>query len=215
MLSGAAVLGGVVSGVLLPLLIVVAFAKFSADGTRWMLTAAFATAAMCVTYTIAAVIAIFSLAAGDWVSCLCDAGCAARLAGGGVALPPAQVAFICEHAPLSRAVFYLGLIFALAAAAVEVAIMREVALQSLDELPTVVLPLQHAPLFVSRRIGPFAFRSQLVATGVGAPAAAAAAAFFACEEGGTEPGKAADWGGCGAPPAAAAAPEAARARSAG
>jgi type VI secretion system protein ImpA len=28
-----------------------------------------------------------------------------------------------------------------------------------------VLPLQHAPLFVSRRIGPFAFRSQLVATG--------------------------------------------------
>ena len=44
-------------------------------------------------------------------------------------------------------------------------IMREVALQSLDELPTVVLPLQHAPLFVSRRIGPFAFRSQLVATG--------------------------------------------------
>ena len=44
-------------------------------------------------------------------------------------------------------------------------VMREVALQSLDELPTVVLPLQHAPLFVSRRIGPFAFRSQLVATG--------------------------------------------------
>jgi len=44
-------------------------------------------------------------------------------------------------------------------------IMREVALQSLDELPTVVLPLQHAPLFVSRRIGPFAFRSQLVASG--------------------------------------------------
>ncbi|PTM42554.1 type VI secretion system ImpA family N-terminal domain-containing protein [Bosea sp. 124] len=44
-------------------------------------------------------------------------------------------------------------------------IMRGVALQSLDELPTVVLPLQHAPLFVSRRIGPFAFRSQLVAIG--------------------------------------------------
>lgn len=44
-------------------------------------------------------------------------------------------------------------------------IMRAVALQSLDELPTVVLPLQHAPLFVSRRIGPFAFRSQLVASG--------------------------------------------------
>jgi len=44
-------------------------------------------------------------------------------------------------------------------------IMREVALQGLDELPTVVLPLQHAPLFVSRRIGPFIFRSQLVASG--------------------------------------------------
>jgi len=44
-------------------------------------------------------------------------------------------------------------------------IMREVALQGLDELPTVVLPLQHAPLFVSRRIGPFMFRSQLVASG--------------------------------------------------
>lgn len=44
-------------------------------------------------------------------------------------------------------------------------VMREVALQGLDELATVVLPLQHAPLFVSRRIGPFAFRSQLVASG--------------------------------------------------
>ena len=208
MLSGAAVLGGVVSGVLLPLLIVVAFAKFSADGTRWMLTAAFATAAMCVTYTIAAVIAIFSLAAGDWVSCLCDAGCAARLAGGGVALPPAQVAFICEHAPLSRAVFYLGLIFALAAAAVEVAIMREVAL--LLAQPSVLIDLGAVALLQAD-----GGAGAGVGAGVGAPAAAAAAAFFACEEGGTEPGKAADWGGCGAPPAAAAAPEAARARSAG
>lgn len=44
-------------------------------------------------------------------------------------------------------------------------VMREVALQGLDELATVVLPLQHAPLFVSRRIGPFVFRSQLVASG--------------------------------------------------
>ncbi len=44
-------------------------------------------------------------------------------------------------------------------------IMREVTLQGLDDLPTVVLPLQHAPLFVSRRIGAFAFRSQLVASG--------------------------------------------------
>jgi type VI secretion system protein ImpA len=44
-------------------------------------------------------------------------------------------------------------------------IMREVALQSLDDMPTVVLPLQHAPLFTGRRSGPLAFRSQLVATG--------------------------------------------------
>lgn len=44
-------------------------------------------------------------------------------------------------------------------------VMREVALQGLDELPTVVLPLQHAPLFTSRRIGAFTFRSQLVASG--------------------------------------------------
>lgn len=44
-------------------------------------------------------------------------------------------------------------------------VMREVALQGLDELATVVLPLQHAPLFTSRRIGPFMFRSQLVASG--------------------------------------------------
>ena len=44
-------------------------------------------------------------------------------------------------------------------------VMREVALQGLDELATVVLPLQHAPLFVSRRIGSFMFRSQLVASG--------------------------------------------------
>lgn len=44
-------------------------------------------------------------------------------------------------------------------------VMREVALQGLDEQATVVLPLQHAPLFVSRRIGPFMFRSQLVASG--------------------------------------------------
>lgn len=44
-------------------------------------------------------------------------------------------------------------------------ILREVALQSLDDMATAVLPLQHAPLFVSRRIGPLAFRSQLVAAG--------------------------------------------------
>jgi type VI secretion system protein ImpA len=45
------------------------------------------------------------------------------------------------------------------------AILREVALQSLDDMATAVLPLQHAPIFVSRRIGPLAFRSQLVASG--------------------------------------------------
>lgn len=44
-------------------------------------------------------------------------------------------------------------------------ILREVALQSLDDLATVVLPLQHAPLLISRRIGPLVFRSQLVAAG--------------------------------------------------
>lgn len=44
-------------------------------------------------------------------------------------------------------------------------IMREVALQSLDELATVVLPLQHAPLLTSRQTGPLIFRSQLVASG--------------------------------------------------
>lgn len=44
-------------------------------------------------------------------------------------------------------------------------ILREVALQSLDDLATIVLPLQHAPLLASRRIGPLVFRSQLVASG--------------------------------------------------
>lgn len=44
-------------------------------------------------------------------------------------------------------------------------ILREVVLQGLDELPTIVLPLQHAPLLTSRRIGPLAFRSHLVAIG--------------------------------------------------
>jgi type VI secretion system protein ImpA len=45
------------------------------------------------------------------------------------------------------------------------AILREVALQTLDDMATVVLPLQHAPLVTSRRIGPLAIRSQLVAAG--------------------------------------------------
>ena len=40
-------------------------------------------------------------------------------------------------------------------------IMREVALQGLDENATVALPLQHAPLFLSKRLGPVMFRSQL------------------------------------------------------
>lgn len=44
-------------------------------------------------------------------------------------------------------------------------IMREVALQGLDENATVVLPLQHAPLFTSKRLGPVIFRSQLIASG--------------------------------------------------
>lgn len=44
-------------------------------------------------------------------------------------------------------------------------ILREVALQSLDDMATAVLPLQHAPIVVTRRLGPLAFRSQLVAAG--------------------------------------------------
>ncbi len=44
-------------------------------------------------------------------------------------------------------------------------ILRDVALQGLDDLPTVVFPLQHAPLIVTRRLGPLAFRSHLVAIG--------------------------------------------------
>jgi len=44
-------------------------------------------------------------------------------------------------------------------------ILRDVALQTLDDNATVVLPLQHAPLLTSRRVGQLAFRSQLVASG--------------------------------------------------
>lgn len=44
-------------------------------------------------------------------------------------------------------------------------IMREVALQGLDENATIVLPLQHAPVFTSKRFGPVMFRSQLIALG--------------------------------------------------
>lgn len=44
-------------------------------------------------------------------------------------------------------------------------IMREVALQGLDENATIVLPLQHAPVFTSKRFGPVMFRSQLIAMG--------------------------------------------------
>lgn len=44
-------------------------------------------------------------------------------------------------------------------------IMREVALQGLDENATIALPLQHAPIFTSKRLGPVIFRSQLIALG--------------------------------------------------
>ncbi|WID96817.1 type VI secretion system ImpA family N-terminal domain-containing protein [Bosea vestrisii] len=44
-------------------------------------------------------------------------------------------------------------------------IMREVALQGLDENATIALPLQHAPIFTSKRLGPVMFRSQLIALG--------------------------------------------------
>ncbi|MCV9935233.1 hypothetical protein OIU35_02545 [Boseaceae bacterium BT-24-1] len=43
--------------------------------------------------------------------------------------------------------------------------MREVALQGLDENATIALPLQHAPVFTSKRLGPVMFRSQLIALG--------------------------------------------------
>lgn len=44
-------------------------------------------------------------------------------------------------------------------------VMREVALQGLDENATIALPLQHATLFTSKRLGPVIFRSQLIALG--------------------------------------------------
>ena len=184
-MAGAAVLGGLVSGVLLPVLIVVAFSKFLADGSRWLLYSTWMLSVLCVTYTCAAIVAVFSLASGDWVSCVCDAGCAARLAGGGVAMLPAHAAFICAHAPFFRVAFYLGLAFAVAAVVVEVAIMREVAL--LLTAPCVLVELGTVSLLQADSAG--------AGTGLGAPAAgvgeAAAAAAFACEEGGAEPGKAA------------------------
>lgn len=43
--------------------------------------------------------------------------------------------------------------------------LRAVVLQSLDDMPTVVLPMQHVPIVMSRRAGPIGFRSQLVAAG--------------------------------------------------
>src|SRR5829696_5556396 len=43
--------------------------------------------------------------------------------------------------------------------------MRMAVLQSLDDLPPVVLPLQHVPLAESRRFGPITYRSYLLATG--------------------------------------------------
>ena len=43
--------------------------------------------------------------------------------------------------------------------------LRSAVLQSFDDLPTVVLPLQYAPLVTSRRAGPISFRSHLASTG--------------------------------------------------
>ncbi len=47
---------------------------------------------------------------------------------------------------------------------------RMVALQTLDDLPTFILPLQHMPLATSRRYGPISYRSKMVATGEAPPA---------------------------------------------
>ncbi|HKH27392.1 MAG TPA: type VI secretion system ImpA family N-terminal domain-containing protein [Sphingomicrobium sp.] len=47
--------------------------------------------------------------------------------------------------------------------------MRMAVLQSLDDLPPVVLPLQHVPLAESRRFGPITYRSYLLATGEAKP----------------------------------------------
>ncbi len=43
--------------------------------------------------------------------------------------------------------------------------LRMVVLQSLDDPPTVILPLQHVPLATSRRFGTITYRSYMVATG--------------------------------------------------
>jgi type VI secretion system protein ImpA len=47
--------------------------------------------------------------------------------------------------------------------------MRMAVLQSLDDGPPMVLPVQHIPLAESRRFGPITFRSQLVAVGEAKP----------------------------------------------
>jgi type VI secretion system protein ImpA len=46
---------------------------------------------------------------------------------------------------------------------------RTVALQSLDDPPTVVFPLQYTPLLTSRRFGPITYRNYAVATGEAKP----------------------------------------------
>jgi type VI secretion system protein ImpA len=47
--------------------------------------------------------------------------------------------------------------------------MRTVALESLDDLPTTVLPLQYTPLAISRRFGAISYRSYQIATGESKP----------------------------------------------
>jgi type VI secretion system protein ImpA len=47
--------------------------------------------------------------------------------------------------------------------------LRMVAMQSLDETATVVMPLQAVPLAESRRVGKISFRSQLIAAGEATP----------------------------------------------
>lgn len=50
-------------------------------------------------------------------------------------------------------------------------IMRVISLQTLDDMPTSIMPLQSAPLFKARRFGIVSFRSHLIAEGAIQPAA--------------------------------------------
>ena len=82
-------------------------------------------AAASIAYTLAAIISIVVLARGDLVSCLCgDSGCAANLVERGIIFGDGHTDLVCEHPVFYRIMLYLSMAFALAAAAVNVAVMR-------------------------------------------------------------------------------------------